>query len=263
MAKRSPYRATTDHQAAAKAARAERGTWKLAGLYNSSPSARTVARLIGAGDAKYPAYRPAGAFEAYAAPAGDEVTVWVRYVAGDEPVKPLPDRMSVRVCDRGDGREYVGVCIVTVTISTLCPVCGGPRGWDTVRPHRFHEDGEWLVVDCWDNPCGHVDAYAAVLRESRDQQLPPPAPVVEEPPAPAEEDGPVALILAAASERRGMHAKQAAQLLDQHGYTDAAAVVMAELKNRRGHMSAKGAASLLHTLARDAAPTTATTRNDA
>ena len=78
-----------------------------------------------------------------------------------------PLTMTVRVCDRGTGRSHVGVTIRTVTISAICPVCGGPRGVDTVRNHNFHEDGEWLSVDRWQNPCGHVDNYADVLRETR------------------------------------------------------------------------------------------------
>ncbi|MFG3510197.1 hypothetical protein ACGF5F_32395 [Streptomyces sp. NPDC047821] len=78
-----------------------------------------------------------------------------------------PITMTVRVCDRGTGRGYVGVAIRTVTIAATCPQCGGPRGTDTVRNHNFHEDGEWLSVDRWTNPCGHVDMYSAVLREAR------------------------------------------------------------------------------------------------
>jgi DNA-binding NarL/FixJ family response regulator len=75
--------------------------------------------------------------------------------------------MTVRVCDRGEGREYVGVTVRAVTIPVVCPKCGGPRGVDTVRTQRFCEDGEWYSVDRWDNPCGHVDMYADVLCEAR------------------------------------------------------------------------------------------------
>lgn len=80
--------------------------------------------------------------------------------------------LSVRVCDRGTGREFVGVTIRRATIEARCPQCGGPRGVDidgqsTVRNHNFHEDGEWLSVDVWTNPCGHVDMYEAVLAEAR------------------------------------------------------------------------------------------------
>ncbi|MEW2631585.1 hypothetical protein AB0903_07990 [Streptomyces sp. NPDC048389] len=249
----STHRAATDHAAVAAAARAERGTWMLAGLYPSSMTAKSVAKHIARGSEKYPAYLPGG-FEAYAARSGEDEALWIRYVAGDPPVPPLPDRMTVRVCDRGDGRAYVGVFIVTVTISTLCPVCGGPRGWDRVRPHRFCEDGEWLSVDKWDNPCGHLDTYAAVLRESRERQLPPPPPLIEPVRDDEELSEPVALIVQAAAERRGMHAAQAALLLEQHGHTTDADAVRAEIKASRGHMSAKQAATFLRDRDRRALP---------
>lgn len=62
--------------------------------------------------------------------------------------------------DGGDGWTYHPA---RVEIADACPVCGGQRG--TPRPYRFCEDGEWLVVDRWDNPCGHVDSYADCWRE--------------------------------------------------------------------------------------------------
>lgn len=51
----------------------------------------------------------------------------------------------------------------TIEIADTCPVCGGPRGepyW-----HHFCEDGDWFTVTRWDNPCGHLDKYADVLKE--------------------------------------------------------------------------------------------------
>jgi len=52
----------------------------------------------------------------------------------------------------------------TVTIADRCPVCAGPRGVPTPRP--FSEDGVFFAVDCWTNPCGHIDRYADVLVEA-------------------------------------------------------------------------------------------------
>lgn len=76
------------------------------------------------------------------------------------------ETMRVRVCDRGTGPGYSGVRIRTVEISTQCqqPGCDAPRG----KPfnHNFHEDGEWLSVDMWRNPCGHIDFYVDVLKEA-------------------------------------------------------------------------------------------------
>ncbi|MFG2404186.1 hypothetical protein ACGFR8_07580 [Streptomyces brevispora] len=253
MALGSPYRAQTDHKVAAASAREQPGTWVLAGLYSTTENARAMARGVQSGHANVPFYSPAGSFEAYAAPAGEERALWVRYMGGDRPVPPFPDRMTVRVCDRGSGREYVGVRVVTLTISTLCPTCGGPRGWDVVRHNRFCEDGEWYSVDQWDNPCGHMDLYAAILREARETRFPPaaaPVPLVQPVDATA---GPVTLIRAAAKVSRRMHAKQSALLLREHGYEHAAELVLTELHQRRGRMSARQAADFLTDLNQPAA----------
>ncbi|MFJ3100300.1 hypothetical protein [Streptomyces sp. NPDC086835] len=238
----------SDHAAVAAAARAQRGTWMLAGLYPSSMTAKGVAQQIQRGSDKYRAYLPGGDFEAYAARAGEDEAVWIRYVAGDVPVEPLPDRMTVRVRHDGDGSGYEGAGVITVTISTLCPNCGGPRGWDAVTPHRFHHDGAYLVVDRWSNPCGHADVYEAVVKESRERRFLPPTdgtPALQ----PHDRTGPVAVVLAAARERRAMHAKQAAQVLEDHGYGNAAVLVRTELTKRRGHMSARQAATFLTAVA--------------
>jgi hypothetical protein len=76
------------------------------------------------------------------------------------------EQMKVRVMYRnnwfgGDGWTYYPVDVV---ISANCPVCGQRRG--TPTPRNFCEDGEWVVVDVWKNPCGHKDLYPDVLREA-------------------------------------------------------------------------------------------------
>ncbi|MFF1963759.1 hypothetical protein ACFVW5_09105 [Streptomyces sp. NPDC058232] len=246
MKSRSVYRAHPDHASAAALAREERGHWVMAALYPSSSSAKTVARRVPIAE-MMPAYEPAGAYEAYAARHTDGTALWVRYVAGDEPVPVLPDRMSVRIRHDGDGPGYSGIGIITLTVSTRCSQCGGPRGFDTVIPHRFHHDGDWYVADRWANKCGHVDMYDAVLAESREVLLPlVPAPVPL--PSPPADDSPAGLILAAAKLWRGMHATQAAQMLDVRGHGEYAERIRAELRSRNGHMSAKQAADLLHAL---------------
>ena len=241
---RPANRAKTDHATIAANARAERGRWLLAGVYPSSASAQSCARGVPRAQLMR-AYEPAGAYEAYAAVHEDGYALWVRYVAGDEPVPALPDRMTVRIRHDGDEAGYSGVGVVTVTVSTRCPRCGGPRGFDAIRPHRFHHDGAWFVVDAWTNPCGHTDMYEAVLRESGDRQFQPltaPAPVVN--PAAG---SPAGLILAAAKARRVHHAKQAAQLLDDHGHHAEAELIRSQVKANHGHMSAKQAAHFLTT----------------
>ncbi|QHE72665.1 hypothetical protein [Rhodococcus sp. WAY2] len=57
--------------------------------------------------------------------------------------------------------------IRTVTLTWVCPGCHGPRG--IPKEHRFHEDGHWLTCDRWDNPCGHLDLYTAVLAQARER----------------------------------------------------------------------------------------------
>lgn len=160
---RARYQA--NHQAAAEAARADRGTWTLAGIYPSRSGGQDAARRIPLA-VRTPSYAPAGEFEAYAAPhESGGMSVWVRCVLGMTDLVPRPTSMTYRVCDRGAGRAYVGVRIVVATVAAECPRCGGPRG--EARRHRFCEDGEWYVVHQWDNPCGHVDLYEAVLLEHR------------------------------------------------------------------------------------------------
>jgi hypothetical protein len=53
------------------------------------------------------------------------------------------------------------------------------------------------------------------------------------------------LIHEAARERRGMHGKHAAELLDEHGYTTEAEHVRRAVSRCHGHMSAKQAAQFL------------------
>lgn len=55
------------------------------------------------------------------------------------------------------------------------------------------------------------------------------------------------LIADAAKERRISHGKHAADLLEQHGYTEAAALVRREVRARNGLLSAKQAIELLIT----------------
>lgn len=63
--------------------------------------------------------------------------------------------------------EHAGspLCLKTVIIADKCPVCGGERG---ATYQGFSYDGSRrLVVDCWQNPCGHIDKYSDVLAEAK------------------------------------------------------------------------------------------------
>ncbi|WP_019548518.1 hypothetical protein [Streptomyces sulphureus] len=258
---RSGPRIAPKHGEIAERARAERGTWLLAAVYPSLEAGRSAARRIPQAE-RVPAYGPPGTFEAYAARHDDGTAVWVRYVAGLPKPEPRPSTMTYRVCDRGSGRDYVGVRVVTVKVAAECPRCGGPRG--TAVPYRFHEDGDWYVVDKWDNPCGHTDVYDAVLAEFRERvraieeaEQKAAARAVGAPVDAGEYTAAVALLNAAAAEYAGLHAKQAAQYLDMKGHQEAARRVEEELTDRRGHMSAHQAALFLTELAAARAACTA------
>lgn len=60
--------------------------------------------------------------------------------------------------------EHEGMRARVVTLSWICPKCGGPRG----LPYAgFSYDGSRrLAVHRWENDCGHVDDYASVRAEA-------------------------------------------------------------------------------------------------
>lgn len=83
-----------------------------------------------------------------------------------------PDAMTVRVRDRSAERPWgsgpTNPIVRTVTISANCPTCGERRG--EPRNLNQHDDGVHYSVDVWDNPCGHVDMYAAVVVEAASRE---------------------------------------------------------------------------------------------
>lgn len=60
--------------------------------------------------------------------------------------------------------EHEGLHGVTVNLNWLCPICGEPRG--QIRKVRSYDGSLCLQCDGWDNPCGHIDKYAAVRKEA-------------------------------------------------------------------------------------------------
>lgn len=71
-------------------------------------------------------------------------------------------KRTIRVIQRSaDGWN---MNIVQIAVNWFCPVCGKPRGEPVLK--NFCEDGDWYSVDCWSNPCGHVDMYRDVLKEA-------------------------------------------------------------------------------------------------
>lgn len=71
-----------------------------------------------------------------------------------------PRRMVVTV---PASEAHMGRASITGEILTTCPVCDGPRG--DVYPGFSYDGSLRLGVDCWQNPCGHVDRYPAVRQE--------------------------------------------------------------------------------------------------
>ncbi|WP_413808189.1 hypothetical protein [Streptomyces sp. OE57] len=223
--------------------------WVRAALYASLASADSAARRVPLAE-RMPNYEPAAAFEAYAVTTTEGPVLWVRCVEGGT-FPPIPDRMGVRIpAGTGPGLGEVGV--LTVSVLPYCQTCGGPRGWDRVQPVEMRLQDVTVVVDRWANPCGHPDVYADVLEEAR--RTPPavdPAASrgmghhVADPARAGEFQAAVELVLKAAANTRGMHAKQAAALLRLRGQQEAAGLVENKLRAERGHLSAKQAAHFL------------------
>jgi hypothetical protein len=61
--------------------------------------------------------------------------------------------------------EHQGFYSITVEISDFCPVCGGKRG--KVFDGISYDGSRRLHVDCWNNPCGHIDKYCDVRKEAK------------------------------------------------------------------------------------------------
>lgn len=80
------------------------------------------------------------------------------------------ETMTVRVRDRSAEAPWgvgpTSPVVRRVTISAACRACGGRRG----VPSNLNQcdDGVYYSVDVWTNVCGHVDAYAAVVKEARE-----------------------------------------------------------------------------------------------
>lgn len=65
--------------------------------------------------------------------------------------------------------KHRGVHRVTVELAWRCPECGGPRG--EVESVRSYDGSRCMIVDGWQNPCGHVDKYSDVRAEALENGL--------------------------------------------------------------------------------------------
>lgn len=59
---------------------------------------------------------------------------------------------------------HEGYYAIKVDLKWRCPKCRGPRG-ETRNVFSF-DGSRRLVVDGWDNPCGHIDYYPEVRAEA-------------------------------------------------------------------------------------------------
>ena len=69
-------------------------------------------------------------------------------------------RVTIPACE-----QHEGFSSITVTISDYCPKCGKKRGIDTIHKGFSYDGSRRLSVDCWTNPCGHIDKYFEVREE--------------------------------------------------------------------------------------------------
>ncbi|MEV6738607.1 hypothetical protein AB0N14_17430 [Streptomyces sp. NPDC051104] len=243
-----------DHVAVVSEAQAHPGQWQHCYDYRTTQAADAVARMIR--DGRIRAYLPRGAYEAYAALlASGEAAVWVRYLVGVETTS-LPETMTVRVPDYGTQPGYEGVRVRTVEISSYCPACGGPRG--TIRSDRFVRDGVRLTRDAWDNPCGHRDSYPGVLAEAhrlattktpRDRRKAELRGVLG-----GRRETAVNFLAAAVKDNTWLSAHKAVELLEDAGFRDAAAEVIAFQRTftTSGNASARSAVLYLNRLDEEA-----------
>lgn len=65
--------------------------------------------------------------------------------------------------------EHEGIYSITVQLEWRCPVCGRLRG--NPEPAISWDGSRRLFVDGWQNPCGHIDKYADVRKEARENGL--------------------------------------------------------------------------------------------
>lgn len=80
------------------------------------------------------------------------------------------ETITVRVRDRAAESQWgsgpTSPVIRDIETSAFCPAAGCGRRRGTPRSLRQHDDGVWYSTDTWQNPCGHVDMYEAVLIEA-------------------------------------------------------------------------------------------------
>jgi hypothetical protein len=68
--------------------------------------------------------------------------------------------VTIPACD-----NHEGIMSKNVILKWECPVCGMPRG--KPAEGRSYDGSRILYCHTWINPCGHIDKYAAVREEAK------------------------------------------------------------------------------------------------
>jgi hypothetical protein len=63
-------------------------------------------------------------------------------------------------------KEHLGLWSMQVKLKWICPICGCKRG--TVKKGRSYDGSRTLMVDTWENECGHIDKYEALRKEAKE-----------------------------------------------------------------------------------------------
>ena len=86
-----------------------------------------------------------------------------------------PEPIEYRTVRIPGTTDHAGQHLITVTLRWVCPSCGGRRA-ATTSPRRSRTTGSRrLACDGWTNPCGHIDFYTDVRRETHRSPLDRPA----------------------------------------------------------------------------------------
>lgn len=65
--------------------------------------------------------------------------------------------------------KHEGQLKAVIKLEWVCPTCGQERG--EINNVRSYDGSLSMVVDGWENPCGHIDKYTALIKEATANQL--------------------------------------------------------------------------------------------
>ena len=65
--------------------------------------------------------------------------------------------------------EHQGLYAIKGKLYWVCPECKKKRG--EIKTVRSYDGSQVLFCDGWTNPCGHIDKYADVRKEAKENGL--------------------------------------------------------------------------------------------